>query len=336
MRKKFIERLTKEGFEITFDHGILPEDTIYLTMNSLALCDENDDLTTYKKAFEQRIFGAGGEKFNYPFSLSVEEYFEHPFFPAVFKNESTNAGKDKFLIETKEQLEIIKRFYKEYGTRASYKEAFNYTICQQFIDTPTNYKTYMRVLMSASGKVMGASLKYSVGGSKKRETQGIFENHFLNKNSEYYLNCQGMFGYYSGGENISFTQPRYSTEKQAVLEAHEIDPENPELPEDVVEVAKAIASKCNKELGIICGIDFIQNVVDGKWYYLENQAFPAIDEWATANRIKVPIKKDINNYLKYLSIDLEARYASLVMCMEKKNLMDTESLEEKGKTKILK
>ena len=50
-----------------------------------------------------------------------------------------------------------------------------------------------------------------------------------------------------------------------------------------------IAIKGNKTLGVICGIDFIYNEKDNKWYYLEIQAFPAIDEWAVTKGIKIPV-----------------------------------------------
>ena len=327
MRKKLIARLIDEGFEITTDRGELPEDTIYLIMNSSSLCDENADLDVFKKAFDQRIFQAGGEKLNYPRSLSMDDYFANPFLPAVLKNESTNAGKDKFLIETTEQLKKVFKFYSKYKTVSPYKEAFSCTIFQQFIDTPTNHNTYMRVLMSASGDVMGASLKYSMGVKENRPAMGVLEKHFWDPNSEYYLNCQGMFGYYSGGGNISFAQPRYSTEKQTILQAQGLDPNKPTVPTEVVEVSDEIMSKCNKELGIICGIDFIQDKNDGKWYYLENQAFPAIDEWAEPNGYRIPTRGGIDNYVKYNELDVEARYTSLMMLVNKrKNNLNSTNL----------
>lgn len=172
--------------------------------------------------------------------------------------------------------------------------------------------------MSASGNVMGASLKYSKMIDKKREPQGILEKYFWNEKSKYFLNCSGMFNYYSEGGSISFSQPRYSSEKKDILKAHEIDPNNPAIPSDVLEVATSIARKCNRELGIMCGIDFILNEEDNKWYYLEIQAFPAIDEWADEKGIRVPNVNSINDYVKYCTLELEARYEALMMYMAKK------------------
>lgn len=178
IRKDFISRLEKEGFIITYDKNYNEDEVISLIMNDTAICNDNEELNIYKKTFDKRIFESGGEKLNYPYSLTVKEYFKNPFFPSVFKNELLNGGKDKFLIETPEQLEKIKKLYTKFYNDIRYKDAFDNSIFQQYIETPTNNKTYLRVLMSASGDVMGASLKYSKGSEKKREPQGLFEKHF--------------------------------------------------------------------------------------------------------------------------------------------------------------
>lgn len=198
MRKSFITKLEQQGFIITYDKDDITSDTICFIMDNQAICNDNVDLGEYKKLFDERIFEVGGDKLNYPRSLSMEEYFENPFYPAVFKNESTNGGVDKFLIETPEQVEVIKKFYKDFSQNQKYVDAFGCSIFQQLIETPTDYKTYMRVMMSASGDLMGASLKYSRAGIQAREAEGLFEKYFCDNNSQYFLNCTGMFNYYSG------------------------------------------------------------------------------------------------------------------------------------------
>ena len=286
-------------------------------MNNLAICDELADIKTFKKEFDKRMFEAGTDKLNYPYSLRIEEFFAKPFFPAVLKNELTNGGIDKFLIETPEQLEKIKKFYKKFHNIEPYKTNFENCIFQQYIETPTNHQTYLRVLMSASGDAMGASLKYSQVSEKHREPEGIFEKYFWDKNSEYFLNCKGMFNYYSNGGNILFSQPRFSYDNRNILKAHNIDPDNPTIPDTVLEIASSIMKKCNKELGIICGFDFILNEKDNKWYYLENQAFPAIDEWAATKGIRKLKVNSVDDYISYCALELEARYEALLMTMKK-------------------
>lgn len=323
IRKEFLTELEREGFVITHDKKYIGE-VVSLIMNNHSLCGYEVDPDIYKKEFDKLIFLSGGEKLNYPYSLSMTEYFENPFYPAVFKNETVNGGIDKFLIETAEQVEIIKKFYTDFYDNQDYRYNFDCSIFQQLIETPTKYKTYLRVLMSASGDIMGASLKYSKVETKKREAKGLFEKHFWNEKSAYYLNIPAMFNYYSGGDNIYFTQPKYSSEKQEILLAHGIDPNNVQIPSDVLEVSSNIVRKCNPQLGIMCGLDFIYNKNDNKWYYLENQAFPAIDEWAIQKGIRVPNVKNINDYVKYNELDLQARYDALMMYMNKKKMLDEE------------
>lgn len=318
IRRAFIERLVEEGFTITHNKHNQTNDIIHLIMNDEAIMGANGDEALFKKAFDQRIFAAGGEKLNYPLSSSMEDFFNNPFYPAVLKNESTNGGKDKFLIETPEQLEVIKKFYKKFKKIEPYNFAFNSSIFQQLIETPTEHKTYLRVLMSASGDVLGASIKYSRVTDKKREARSIFEKHFWDKESEFFVDLKGMFNYYSGGGDINLAKTRFSYEEREILKAHGISPENPCVPTDVLEVASNIAINCNPELGIICGIDFILDKNTNKWYYLEVQAFPAIDEWANARRKRIVEVRNINDYIKYNALDLEARYEALMMVMAKK------------------
>ena len=327
IRKKFIERLEKQGFVISYDRTNISDDVICFIMNPECVSSNASNLGSYKRKYDQLIFDSCDGKINYPYSLGMEEYFENPFLPAVLKNELMNGGKDKFLIETQEQVEIIKNFYKDFSNNNEYKEAFDVSIFQQLIETPTDYKTYMRVLMSASGDIMGASLKYSRGSYTERENLGMFDFYLKDKNSKYFLDAKTMFNYYSGGGEISFSQPRYSYEKQRILEAHGINPINPSVPEEVLEISSMIAQRCNNQLGIMCGIDFIFNEQDNKWYYLEVQGFPAIDEYLETQGIKSPKVRNVNDYVNLLELELEVRYVALMMCMKKKKIFQNNHID---------
>lgn len=318
VRQQFILRLQNEGFKITYDRNNNDENLVSLIMNPTAICKDNLEVGVYKRLFDQRMFTAGGEKLNYPNSLSFYDYIKNPFFPAVFKNELLNAGKDKFLIENIGQVEIIKKFYELTASNPRYKMAYDNIIFQQLIDTPTEHKTYMRVLMAASGDVMGASLKYSKAKTTPLNEDSMFEPYFLKPNSKYYLKAKKMFNYYSEGGNILFSQDFFLKEEKKILKAHGINPQNPVVPEDVLEVASSIAKNCNKELGIICGIDFILNEQDGKWYYLEIQAFPAIEEWAIGKLVKSIQSNSLDDYINYLTLELEARHEALMLVMQRK------------------
>lgn len=317
-RQKFIERLQNEGFEITYNKEDITEDTICLIMDDTSLCDINTPLNEYKKVFDQKIFSSAGKHLNYPFSMSVCEYFEQPFFPAVFKTELENGGLDKFLIENIEQLETIKSFYDEYYKQAPYKEVFDNSIFQQYLENPGKYKTYLRVLSGGIGDVMGASLKYSAEINEKFERRGLLESIFLNPDSKYFIGAKKMFNYYSGGENISFSQPRYSYEKVKILNEHGFDTNNLVLPSEVLDVCENIMQNCNRQLGVLCGFDFMLNKEDGKWYYLENQAFPAIEEWADNKNVSLPTSHNIKGYMRYLELELQPRYEALMSLVNNK------------------
>lgn len=172
--------------------------------------------------------------------------------------------------------------------------------------------------MSSSGDVLGASLKYSRPAMRERNLEGTFEKILLDPKSPFYINSQPMFNYYSGGGDINLGQNNFCYTDKEILIKHGIDPDNPEIPADLMEVAANIAKNANKELGIICGIDFILNELDGKWYYLEVQAFPAIDEWAIPRRIRLKEVKNIKDFVKINAYDLEVRYEALMLYMNKK------------------
>lgn len=327
-RREFIKKLENEGYKITFDKSSSLSNTIYIIMNNMALTDLDNSIYEYQQLFDARMQEAGGKEMNVPYTVSMSDYFASPFFPAVFKNSATNGGEDKLLIENLKQLSKIKQFYEENSNNPSIMEKLSMCVFQEYIETPTKYTTYIRVLMGTSGDIMGASLKYSSLVGESKSPKGFFEKVFCDSQSKYFIDCENMFGYYSLGGEISFSQPRYSDEKKKILAAHNIDTEHPEVPEEIRIVAENIMQECNKELGIIVGFDFIQNAKNGKWYYLENQAFPAVDEWAKIKGYDIPKVHNTKNYLKYLELDMAARYEALKLLMakkEKEKLIDTNS-----------
>lgn len=104
-----------------------------------------------------------------------------------------------------------------------------------------------------------------------------------------------------------------------ILKEHGLNPQNLKLPDEVMDVCTNIMQNCNREIGVLCGIDFMLNKNDSKWYYLENQAFPAIDEWAYGKRIKLPNGHNIDSYLEILKIELQTRYESLLLTINQRN-----------------
>ena len=178
------------GFTISYSKEDIDENTICLIMDNTSLCDNNTPIEEYERLIIEKISTSGGKNFHYPLSLSMGEYFANPFFPAVFKNPNLNCGKDKFLVETEEQLEKIIAFYEENKDNSKYKDALSCVIFQQYIKTPSKYDTYLRVLVGGAGEVMGASLKYSARTEAKDNLNGLFEQVFLNPNSKYFIGAK--------------------------------------------------------------------------------------------------------------------------------------------------
>ena len=311
MRTALVEKIKSEGYTITTNRDEIDEDTICLIMNGDSLIKNPETFEEIKEAFKRKIETTAGPHFHFPKSVTVEEYFKAPFLPAVFKNEIQNGGKDKFLISTPEQIGIIKHFYEQNKNNENAMEAFKNVIIQQFIETPTKYATYMRVLANGAGEVMGANLKCSKTDFEKSELKSDFERLFLDPNSKYYLNTTKMFNYYSGGLEIGLSQPKYSDDKRDILIAHGFDMDDLRVPDEVADVVKNIMIKCHEEVGVMCGIDFMLNAADGHWYYLENQAFPAIEEWAKPKGITIPGNHKISGYIHYNEIELQAREEAL-------------------------
>lgn len=327
-RRKFVDSLISEGFNITYNKEEIDENTICLIMDILSLSDKEVSIDEYSRRLNQKIFSSAGAYFHYPLSMSMEEYFEKPFFPAVFKNPNANGGKDKFLVENMEQLEKIIAFCKENYNNSKYKDDLSCVIFQQYLKTPSKYATYLRVLVGGAGEVMGASLKYSARTTVKDNLNGLFEQVFLNPSSKYYIKTEKMFNYYSGGGNISFSQPKYSFEKKEVLEETGFDVDNLSLPSEVLDVCKNIMENCNREIGVLCGIDFMLNESDGKWYYLEYQALPAIEEWGDTKGMRIKSPTNLKEYLNYLELELVPRYEALMQLVNKrKNMVEEKEVK---------
>lgn len=312
IREALVERLKNQGYEVITDYEDVDDETVCLIMDQASLLDVDKSLDEYMKAIKEKICTSAGDNFHYPLSKNLEDYFNDPFLPAVFKNEFQNGGKDKFLILTPEQIGIIKHFYETHKDEEKMKEAFSNCIIQQFISTPTKYATYMRVLVNGAGEVMGANLKCARKEIEKSKLESPFEKVFMDPNSKYYLDTTKMFNYYSGGLEIAIPQPKYSTEKADILKEHGFDMENVAVPDEVLDVIKNIMYNCHKEIGVMCGIDFMLNADDGHWYYLEYQAFPAIDEWAKPKGITISSTHTLKGYIKYNEVELQAREEALM------------------------
>ena len=313
VRKPLVPLLSARGFTVTHDDGELPIDAIYLTKYSFA--NNQEIAVKWKTEKDQKAARCCGEAVRCPASVTLDDFIRHPFYPAVFKSELVNWGLDKFLIERPEQLETIQRFRQEVIPQVpEYRYYFDSCLFQQFIETPAECRSSLRVFTSASGDVMAVGLIYSTSQAPQKTTRGTLGMFFSNPDSAYFLNSKSILSNRAaGGDIISFGAPRYSDEKRRILKAHGFDPANPAISDDLERTAATIAKECNKELGIICGIDFIYHAGEERWYFLEANHNPAVGTYAAAKGKKAGVDTAADYQL-----DLEARMEALRMCMIKR------------------
>ena len=273
-----------------------------------------------------------------------------PELPFVFKNEKENGGIEKYLIETKEQLNLLEKFYNEINAYdrkrrmeelkqisffikalkfnkkikeekfLDYKKLFHEKIVlQDYIQTPTKYNTSLRVVTSSSGDILCASLKYADDNIKTSPKTGQFDIYLDNPSSPYYLKSNNIISNtVSGGNSILLGKKDYTNVERKILSSHGINPDNPVLPENLFEASITLAVNLKREIGSICGIDFIYDEKENKWKYLEEHEYPMLYSYAEKYGLNYNFNSH-NFYEQHNLVDVQARLHSLSLFMKKKN-----------------
>lgn len=231
-----------------------------------------------------------------PKQLTLEQFQEMPFFPAVASFEGLAGGMGKYLLETEAQWEIFNRFLNTEGKQI--RDGF---VFKEFISTPSDRYTSYRVLVSAKGRIIASGLLYS-GDTKSHPTFAISSNpkdilelagislfEYLEiPSSPFFLGSKRFVSNTSRGGNCIPLNPgaasRAITKQETeIARAHGIGPDM-QLPEVIARQARAIGASLGKRMGLIVGIDFIQDE-DGNVYYLETNADPGMKTYlALKNR----------------------------------------------------
>ncbi|OGJ45272.1 hypothetical protein A2263_01695 [Candidatus Peregrinibacteria bacterium RIFOXYA2_FULL_33_21] len=92
-----------------------------------------------------------------PQMLSVNDYFDHPFFPAMLYYEGKSKGENKYLLENQTQIDRLHAFLQKEG-RPQLKDRLK---VKEFINTPSGHYTSYRVIVSSTGEILAAGLLYS-------------------------------------------------------------------------------------------------------------------------------------------------------------------------------
>jgi len=210
-------------------------------------------------------------------------------------------------------------------------------VIQKFIKTPTKYNTSLRVVTSSSGDILCSSLKYSEGVANTGEkwvAQGLFDMYLSDPKSPYYLGGESIVSNtVAGGNSILLGRNNYSPLDQDILLAHEIDPNNAVVPQDVASAAIKIATTCEREIGAISGMDFIYDEEEKAWKYLEQQEYPMLNTYAEAYGLPYNSSADEVKFLETHRIaDIDSRLRSLALTMQKKQGFASEE-SQLGKSK---
>ncbi|MDE6292988.1 MAG: hypothetical protein K2L98_04830, partial [Bacilli bacterium] len=286
--------------------------------------------------------------------------------PFVLKNMESQGGENKYLIKTPEQLELLRRFYRECNNyvrerntrRANEKWGYDFelefdekghcldkrcidsinvpdiqkymrknVIMQRYIKTPTKYNTSLRVMIASSGDVLASSLKYALSNEEKEKQREYYDlDDFLaDPESPYYLDSESIVSNtVAGGNSILLGREDYTELEREILQDHGIDPDNASVPERILEALKNVTQNCSREIGAICGLDFIYDDEEKNWKYLEEHEFPMLYSYAEKHGIPYD-PNDEDFYTVNKLVDAHARLIALKMAMEKKQSLSSGS-----------
>lgn len=320
--------LEKMGYKIIINSDEVNDDTFFFTP-----CITQKRTTTQKEHYSQldakilKCLLKG--KIKKPNTVPFLERFSpsySPQLPIILKNEEKHGGVEKFLIKTPSQLELLKCFFASTGLYHDCKDM----VIQEYIETPTDYNTSLRVLVASQGDIMSASLKYSQPEKRERESgDSVIEIYLHDPESPYFLGDESFVSNtLAGGRNILLGENNYSESERKILIAHGIDPDDAIVPESIRVACVEVMKNCSKELGSICGMDFIYDEKNKVWKYLEEHEYPMLHSYAMKYRLSgntTGFYLDVDKML-----DLRARMHSLSIAMNKKrnNIYQRQLIQE--------
>ena len=289
--------LMKNGYKIV--NNIIDADNSTIFITGRRQDYESTNGKEYKKIINKGIentFSKNGITKPVTTNFNYKDLLEHKYrVPFVLKNENQNGGREKFLINTEEDYEklisacdaLINKFllsrslkYDKKFNIDYYKYLVDNFTVQEYIKTPSNYNTTVRLLTTPSNNLLYSSLKYNKQTNYKDDTTLL--GYILNE--VFPLSTKSIVSNtLSGGNNILLGENNYSSFDTKLLKLHGINSDN---FIKLVDTTKKLHYKYRKELGIICGFDFIYNVNDNKWYLLEYHSRPMLGDYSKRQNIK--------------------------------------------------
>ena len=356
--KKLFNVLYEKGYKIIIDPRLVNDETFFFTpCFNRQLYDSPKEYKREKYAKIKDILSEYGIFEPLSISFPVDEFPQNlPPLPLMLKNENENGGQEKFIIRTEKQLDVLRRFYYEinsydraqkikrtrrlypnhpdmefdengcsqYGININlldYKKLFFESMrFQEFVETPTVYNTSLRVLFNCVGDILAASIKYAVTSEcNYRLCNGLFDRYLSNPCGPYFIGSESIVSNtINGGNSILLGKDSYTDEEKIILLAHNINPDIPLVPDDVLNACLSVSKNCRSGIGALCGMDFIFDAKTHRWKYLEEHEFPMFFSYCEKHNIPYDSYADNFSYTQY-SVDLLLRVKTLVSYMNKKH-----------------
>lgn len=290
--KLFINLISK-GYKIIKNIKEANNNTIYVTgRRQDYICSNNDEyMKLIDNGIQESLKDNGISKPN-TINFSYKDLIEHKYkLPFVLKNENQNGGREKFLINTEEDYDNLINSIKllinkkllfltvddldNLKLKIDYEKYLdtNFKI-QEYIDTPTEFNTTVRLITTPSNDLLYSVLKYKEKDKYIDDTTLL--GYLLSK--VYPLSTKSIVSNtLSGGKNILLNEDKYTSLEEEILEEHNI---NSNRFNDLVKASKFVHNKYKSELGIICGFDYIYDRNKKKWFLLEYHSRPMLGDYS--------------------------------------------------------
>ena len=297
--------LISKGYKIVNNIFDSKDDTLYVTgKRQTWTCESFDEYKALVDAKIQDVLKDSDIDKPNTTRFNFEDLLDHKYkLPFVLKNENQNGGREKFLIQTEEDYEnlidacsfLIRKnlyasepsFVKDDKFRIDYDKYLNLNFCvQEYIETPSEYNTTVRLLTSPSNDLLYAALKYKEPEDYSDDTTLL--GYLLSE--VFPLSTKSIVSNtLSGGKNLLLGQDNYREFENELLDSHNIKSDK---FDELVDSSLRVHKEFEQELGIICGFDYIYNAEEDRWYLLEYHSRPMVGDYSIRQGIPYETKND--------------------------------------------
>jgi hypothetical protein len=202
--------------------------------------------------------------------------------PFVFKDIASNRGVNKFLIEENRQKETLRKYL------ASMKRAqLQHYMLEQCIETPGELSASYRFTMTPTGSIIAVTV---LSAGTRGESTPIDPKNVTtdlaplnNPKGSYFLNSRSITSNANTRqqtigldfETRGFELATLNDDQLRILEELGIDPAVRKAPDAIAKAAKSIAVTLGPGIGMVIGIDILQEQGSNDPYFLEANSLPS-------------------------------------------------------------